>query len=152
MKLLISLAALVAPTAAYAANQVSLQSTVFVERNVAGSDGKMHIVQAAPKPVFPGDHLLFQLNYHNLGEKPAVGFTVTNPIPASVGFLSSDSGAQYSVDGGKSWGPLAALRVKGTDGSSRAAGPDDITHVRWTFQKAIPAGGVGSVSFRGIVK
>ena len=152
MKSLILLAALAAPSAAMAANQVSLQSAVFVERNVAGPDGKTHIVHAAPKPVFPGDHLVFQLNYHNLGAKPAEGFTVTNPIPGSVGFVSSEGGAQYSVDGGRSWGPLAALRVKGVGGVLRDAGPADVTHVRWTLAKAIPAGGTGTLSFHGIVK
>lgn len=152
MKSLILIAALAAPGAALAATQVSLQSAVFVERNVTGPDGKSHIVRAAPKPVFPGDHLLFQLNYHNLGAKPATGFTVTNPIPGSVGFLSSEGSAQYSVDKGSSWGPLAALRVRGASGALRPAGPGDVTDVRWTLDKAIPAGGTGTLSFHGIVK
>ena len=154
MKSLILIAALAVPGAALAANQVSLQSAVFVERNVTGPDGKSHIVRAAPKPVFPGDHLLFQLNYHNLGAKPATGFTVTNPIPGSVGFLSNEGSAQYSVDKGaaKTWGPIAALTVRDASGALRPAGLGDVTYVRWTLDKAIPAGGTGTLSFHGIVK
>ena len=152
MKRLILLAALAAPSVAVAANQVTLQSAVFVEKNVRGTDGKMHAALSVPKPVFPGDHLLIRLTYHNQGGKPAEGFVVTNPIPASVSFESSDGGAQYSVDGGRTWGSLASSRVKGANGAFRDAGPADVTHVRWTFTRAIPAGGTGTLSFHGIVK
>ena len=146
------LAALIAPGAAIAANQVALDSKVFVERSVKGADGNAHIVRAEPKPVFPGDHLLFVLSYKNQGAKPADNFTVTNPIPGSVVFESSEGSAEYSVDGGRTWGQLPALRVKTASGSLRPAGSADVTHVRWTLAKAIPVGGTGTLSFHGLVK
>ena len=57
-----------------------------------------------------------------------------------------------SVDGGKSWGQLASLRIANADGTSRAAQPADVTHIRWAFAQPIGAGNAGELSFRGVVK
>lgn len=154
MKTLIAAAfALLLAPPALAANDVSLASHVSVERVKPGPDGKPRTVREEPKLVVPGDRLVFDLAYRNQGAQPATGFVITDPIPASVAFAGTDSpGAIFSVDGGKSWGALAALRVPTADGKGRAAGPADVTHVRWSFAKAIPAGAGGQVSFRGVVK
>lgn len=153
MKILFFILAIFAPAPALAADNVALASAVFVERSVTGADGKTSVVREEPKLVTPGDKLVFVLSYKNAGAAPADSFVVTNPIPASVSFVASDSaGADFSADGGKSWGALAALTVKGANGSARAATASDITHVRWAFAKAIPVGGAGKLSFRGIVR
>ena len=153
MKILFFIFAFLAPGQAVAADNVALESAVFVERSVTGSDGKPSVVREQPKLVTPGDKLVFVLSYKNAGTAPAESFVVTNPLPASVGFIASDSpGADFSIDGGKSWGSLAALKVKSADGKVRAATAADITHVRWAFAKAIPVGGAGKLSFRGIVR
>ena len=117
MKILFFILAFLAPAPALAADNVALDSAVFVERSVTGADGKPSVVREEPKLVTPGDKLVFVLSYKNAGTAPADSFVVTNPIPASVSFVASDSpGADFSVDGGKSWGALAALKVKGADG------------------------------------
>lgn len=153
MKFLLFFASLLLPSAAQAADKVALDSKVFVERQVTAADGKQTIVREDPKLVVPGEKLLFVLNYKNEGADPAENFVVTNPIPSSVTFVASGApGADYSVDGGKSWGPLASLKVKAADGSLRPASAGDVTHVRWVFAKAIPVGGAGSLSFRGVVR
>lgn len=153
MRILFFILAFLAPVPALAADDVALDSAVFVERSVTGADGKQSVVREEPKLVTPGDKLVFVLSYKNAGSAPAESFVVTNPIPASVSFVASDSpGADFSVDGGKSWGALAALRVKGADGKLRAAAASDITHVRWAFAKAIPVAGTGKLSFRGVVR
>ncbi|MFL6858843.1 MAG: hypothetical protein ACJ8EB_13175 [Allosphingosinicella sp.] len=154
MKFLIAAAfALLLAPAVQAANNVSLASHVSVERTRPGPDGKPRVVREEPKLVTPGDRLVFDLSYRNQGAQPATGFVITNPIPPSVAFAGTDSpGAIFSVDGGKSWGPLASLRVPAADGRTRPAGPADVTHVRWAFTRAIPAGASDQVSFRGVVK
>lgn len=153
MKSLLIIASLFVSTAAMAADKVALASKVFVERQVTAADGKQKIVREDPKLVTPGEKLLFILDYKNEGAAPADKFVVTNPIPSSVTFVASDAaGADYSVDGGKSWGSLASLKVKAADGSLRPANASDVTHVRWVFAKAIPVGGTGSLSFRGVVR
>lgn len=153
MKILCFVFAFLAPVPALAAHNVALDSAVFVERSVTGVDGRQSVVRDVPKLVTPGDELVFVLSYKNAGGVPAESFVITNPIPASVGFVTSHSpGADFSVDGGKSWGALAALKVKGADGKVRTATASDITHVRWAFAKAIPVGGAGTLSFRGVVR
>ncbi|HEX8571518.1 MAG TPA: hypothetical protein VF759_02070 [Allosphingosinicella sp.] len=153
MKILIALFALLAPAAAFAADNVSLTSKVFVERLKPGADGKPLVVREAPGVVTPGDKLVFVLGYRNSGAQPATGFTLTNPIPPSVDFVGTDdSSAVLSVDGGKSWGPLASLKVVNPDGSSRPAVAADVTHIRWSMRQPIAAGGGGELSFRGVVE
>jgi uncharacterized repeat protein (TIGR01451 family) len=153
MKIWLALIALLAPATAYAANDVSLSSKVLVEKVKNGPDGKAVTVREAPGVVVPGDKLVFVLSYRNGGSQPATGFTLTDPIPASIAFAGSeDSTAVVSVDGGKSWGPLATLKVVQADGTSRPAVAADVTHIRWSFGRPIAAGSGGELSFRGVVK
>lgn len=153
MKILLALFALLAPVAASAADNVSLTSKVLVERVKPGADGKPVTVREEPGVVTPGDRLVFVLGYRNGGTEPATGFTLTNPIPPSVAFAGTDdASAVVSVDGGKSWGALAALKVVQADGTSRAAVAADVTHIRWSFGQPIAAGSGGELSFRGVVE
>lgn len=152
-KLLILLLATLAPAPAFAANQVALDNSVFVERVSIDASGKQRVLLEEPKVVVPGDRLVFVLNYRNAGGEPADKFVITNPMPAAVSFADAgDTRPFVSVDGGKTWGLLPEMTVRTIDGSSRAAQPADVTHVRWAFQKPIPAGGTGKLMFRGIVK
>ena len=136
-----------------AATQVALTNSVFVERVSTDGNGNRKVVLEEPKMVTPGDRLVFVLNYRNASAKPAEKFVVTNPLPAAVQFAEQDEAAAVvSVDGGKSWGSLAQLRVRTADGAERAAQYGDVTHIRWAFNQPIPAGGTGKLMFRGIVK
>jgi uncharacterized repeat protein (TIGR01451 family) len=153
MRILPFMLALMAPAAAVAADEVSLSSEIFVERAKQDPQGKTIVVREVPGVVTPGDKLVFVLNYRNAGHEPAVGFTVTNPMPGAVAFAEAEGdGAIVSVDGGRSWGALAALKIALPDGTSRPAAAADVTHVRWSFAQPIPAGNAGKLSFRGIVK
>lgn len=136
-----------------AANPVALSNSVFVERVSTDAKGNRKVVLEEPKVVTPGDRLVFVLNYRNASAKPAEKFVVTNPMPAAVQYAEAGDGtAQVSVDGGKSWGALAALQVADRDGTMRPARAEDVTHIRWAFNAPIPAGGSGKLMFRGIVK
>jgi hypothetical protein len=42
--------------------------------------------------------------------------------------------------------------VVAADGTSRAAVPADVTHIRWSFSQPIAAGSGGELSFRGVVE
>jgi uncharacterized repeat protein (TIGR01451 family) len=144
--------ALSVPAVAFAANDVALTSAMFVERSVPQAGGAAKVTLEQPKSVPPGAKLVFVLTYRNQGKAAATNFTVTNPIPVGVAFDSTpDAGASYSVDGGKSWGPLTALSIA-TRAGPRAAVPEDVTHVRWVLTKPIAIGATGKLSFRGSVK
>jgi len=152
MKLILTALALLAASPAVA-NDVRLQSEVLVERTVTGPDGQATTKLEAPKTVVPGDRVQIQLRYNNAGATPATDFTVVNPLPAAVAFTGSASpGHDVSVDGGKNWGQLAALKIAQADGSVRAAQPADVTHVRWVLKSAIAPNGTGILSLGGVVR
>lgn len=150
---LLFLLAAALPAPAFATNHVALDNHVFVERVSTDAEGKQRILLEEPKVVVPGDRLVFVLNYRNAGVQPADKFVITNPMPAAVRFADAgDAPSLVSVDGGKQWGQLGELSIAMADGTRRAAQPADVTHVRWAFQKPIPAGAAGKLMFRGVVK
>ena len=112
MKIFLALLALLAPAAAWRPNEVALDQR-GVRRARSGRTRTASRGSSARRRgvVTPGDKLVFVLSYRNDGAAPATGFVVTNPIPTSVAFAGGESaGAIVSVDGGKSWGALAALQ------------------------------------------
>jgi hypothetical protein len=152
-KLGLSLLLLIASSAAIAAPQVSLTSTVSVVRTKPGPSGKPLVTYEAPNLVTPGDRIAVTLDWANGSGKPADHFVVTNPVPAGLAFTGNASaGAQVSVDGGKTFGNLEALKATGADGQLRPAVPADVTHLRWSFDHAIGAGEHGQLKFEAIVK
>lgn len=145
--------ALVAPATAFATDSVALSSMVFVEKTISDADGKAKTTLHEPKVVTPGDRLIFIVNYQNRGAAVARNFVVTNPLPNAVAYQgTADAAAEVSIDGGKIWGALAALKVADGANRWRSARPEDVTHVRWTMKQAIPVGAQGKLSFRGIVR
>ena len=137
---------------AVAQNSVALTSEMLVERAVKQPNGAIKTVLEAPKSVPPGAKLVFVLSYRNAGAAPAANFVINNAMPSGVAFESADANSTVSVDGGRSFGPLTAAKLRAADGSLRAATPEDVTHVRWAMKTPIPVGGAGRVSFRGVVK
>lgn len=154
MKLFFSVLALSMPLgAAHAAEGVTLTSQTFVEKTETGPAGKVVTVRKEPGIVTPGDKVVFVLSYRNGGARPATGFVLTNPVPSAIVYTGSDDAAAVvSVDGGKTWGPLATRTVRLPDGTGRPALAADVTHVRWPFAQPVQAGGSGQVSYRGTVK
>ncbi|MGF7148586.1 hypothetical protein FHS96_002214 [Sphingomonas zeicaulis] len=139
-----------APHAA-ADGAVALSSAMFVERTVADANGATRIVLETPETVSRGDRLVFVFNYHITGDRARSTFTITNPLPRPLRFeASSDPAAIVSVDGGRSWGALATLRLRDRSGHLRTARSEDVTHLRW--RRALPAGEAGSVTFRSVVR
>ena len=153
MRLLTLLMALLAPAALQAADSISLQSAVFVEKLLVEPSGRNRVVLEEPKLVTPGDRLVFILSYRNGGTAPSHNFVVTNPLPTAVAYQGSPDGqAVVSIDSGRSWGSLAQLKIKDLGGRWRSARPEDVTHVRWALAGAIPVGASGKLSFRGVVR
>lgn len=133
--------------------QVSLQSHIAVERVSIDKDGTKRVSFEEPKVVTPGDRLAFTLAYANASNRPAENFVITDPMPKGVVFADHESpGALVSVDGGKSFGLLSALKAIGSDGSLRPANASDVTHVQWRFSRPIAPGEHGQVKFEGVVR
>lgn len=131
--------------------QVALKGDVRVEKTVV-ENGETKKILVEPKVVVPGDRLLFSTSYVNGGEAPVTNFVVTNPLPPAV-MLADDSASslELSVDGGKNWGRLAALKVADGQGGERPAQAADVTHVRWIIARIAPHG-EGRVEYHAIVR
>ncbi|WP_423142433.1 hypothetical protein ACOYW6_03505 [Parablastomonas sp. CN1-191] len=121
-----------------AAPLVDTGAAVFVERAIGGTR-----TLAPADRLSPGDRVVYIVNWQR--KAGAGSFIVTNPLPRAVNYQASADGTEeVSVDGGRTWGKLDALRV-----GSRRALPEDVTHVRWRI--AAPARS-GSLAFSGIVR
>ena len=93
-----------------------------------------------------GDRVVYVVSWYKMGGQGA--FTVTNPLPRLVYFQSSADGTEeVSVDGGRHWGKLDALRTGG-----RLATPEDVTHVRWHISANEAARGSGEITYSAIVR
>ena len=141
------------PSIAYAQNSVTVKSEIFVVRTVTDAAGKSKRTLVDPVQVLPGERLAVILSYTNPAPKPATSFVINNPVNKSIAFTGTDEAwAVVSVDGGKTFGPLATLKVTGADGKPRPAIPADVDSIRWKFAQPIAAGASGKVAFLGVVK
>lgn len=128
---------------------VTLTARVLQEKAVEEAGVKRVLLVAADN-VTPGDEVIYDLSYANTSAKPAEQVVLTNPVPATLEYVSGDS-ALVSVDGGKTFAILSSLKVSETDGTQRPAAPKDVTHVRWNIA-AIAPGTSGHVLFKARLK
>lgn len=134
--------ALALPIVALASPSVALDSAVFVER-VVPKKGRMLQPATALKR---GDRVVYVVSWFRMGGQG--GFTVTNPLPKKVYYQgSADGREEVSLDGGRTWGKLDALRV-----GIRLATPEDVTHVRWKVPASEAARGSGQITYSAIVR
>jgi len=148
-----SLAVPVLPLAAQEAPPaVTVNGDIKTEKAVTGADGKPAVELVEPVTFLPGDRLVFGQNYANASAEVVTNFTITNPLPEAVRLApDADPALEVSVDGGKSWGKLAALTLTNSDGTSRPAIHADVTHVRWVIATIAP-GASGRVAFPVIIR
>jgi uncharacterized repeat protein (TIGR01451 family) len=151
---------LASPVAASPARQAAatgpleITSSMMVEQRSAAADGTTRVALVKPTRVSPGDRIIFVLAYHNVGRQPLSDVVLANPLPRAIGYRSASPGSpapEVSVDG-QTYGALASLRVRALDGSTRAANPDDVTHVRWRLANPVAPGSQGQFAFQAVLK
>ncbi len=160
-KLGIALAVLLLAGAAGAQQKGDLTITSLSEIEIAHTraDGTKEVkrVDATTRNVAPGQTVIFTNRYAYAGAKPATDVVIKNPVPEHMLYTDgsaegADTRIEFSVDGGKTYGPAAKLKVRSADGKERRAGAADYTHIRWIIEKPLKQGAQGSVSFRATVK
>jgi uncharacterized repeat protein (TIGR01451 family) len=141
------------PVAAQAAaNPIALVGDVKAEKVITAPDGTERTELVEPSTIIPGDRLIFGTSYSNSGSEAASNVVVMNPLPAAVRLApDADPALDVSVDGGKSWGKLAALKLANPDGSQRSATHADVTHVRWVIPSIAP-GAEGRLTYPAIIR
>lgn len=134
--------AFAAPIMAAAPALVALDSAVYVERIMPNKGRLLQPANALKR----GDRVVYVVSWTRMGGQG--GFTVTNPLPRKVYYQgSADGREEVSLDGGRSWGRLDALRV-----GDRLATPEDVTHVRWRVAANEAARGSGQITYSAIVR
>ena len=134
-----------------AAGGVAAQSAIAIERSVyieriAKKDGRS-IRELEPANILrKGDSVVLMLEWNAPGRRDS--FTVSSRVPRDLAFQRSGGHApQVSIDGGRTWGTLDAMRI-----GTRRASPEDVTHLRWQVSDAQAALGRGMISYSAIVR
>lgn len=139
--------------AAPAAEPLRLETHLLAEKREAAPDGTPRTVLVAPVRVGPGDGVVVRLSWRNTGARPIAGLVLANPVPRGLLYRGAQDGVAPEVSAdGRSFAPLAALRVAAPGGGTRPALPADVTHVRWRLSDPVAAGGGGSVAFAATVR
>jgi uncharacterized repeat protein (TIGR01451 family) len=130
---------------------VTLQSDIQIETTVV-QNGVSKVVLVPAKRATPGKRLVIGNTYRNNSAAAISNFAITNPLPNGVSYIAdpADRGV-VSVDGGRTWGQLAALTVPVAGGTRRAAQASDVTHIRWIVPVIAP-GASGRVSYHAVVR
>jgi uncharacterized repeat protein (TIGR01451 family) len=132
-----------------------------VEKEVKAQRGGKWVTERIPvDKTAPGDILVYTINYQNAGTNAAKDAAIVDPLPAGVVYLPNSAEGQEteitcSIDGGRSWhNPPVMVQIKKPDGTqeSKAAAPEQYTHIRWVIKKPIPPGQSGQVQFKVTVK
>ncbi len=134
--------ALAVPVMAVATPLIALDSAVYVEKSGPGTGRSLQPAARLNR----GDRVVYVVSWYRMGGSGA--FTVTNPLPRSVYYQgSADGSEEVSLNGGKTWGKLAQLRIAG-----RFATPEDVTQVRWHVPASQAALGSGEITYSAIVR
>jgi len=157
-KLLIGLGLLSLSTAAFAQGKpqaITITSTIQAVKEITDAKGVRKKTLVDPTTVIPGTPLVVWINYKNASTAPVTGFVINNPVPTAIDFTALGENSEWgvvSVVAGTTKKALATLKVMGADKKPRAAIPQDVTHVRWTFSKPIAGNSTGRLSFYAMVK
>lgn len=154
--IMVAALSVVAPLSAAAQDGSALTSIVELEKRAPAVEGQPAPAPTyvAPDVVVPGDRVRITLTFANRSTAPAAGVHIVNPIPEGLVFDGTADTKDFAVstDKGKSFGALETLTVAVESGAPRAATTADVTHVRWLWSDAVPAGATRSVAFFGKVK
>lgn len=146
---------LLAPAPAGAQDVVEPSVTVESAWLVATEEGGERLV-AGPRPKGASEQLVTG-RFRYEGTEPAGRLRIVLAIPDGMHYVADSAlgpGAEvsYSVDGGRSFGPPAALWLpvdpEDPDTAMRTAKTTDYSHIRWELPGTHPPGLAGLVSFR----
>ena len=110
-----------------------------------------------PGTALPGDEIVYQVKLANRGAKAAEKIRFVTPIPAELAYWAGsaeggDVEAEFSVDGGKTFGRPDRLFVADASGKQRLAEAHEYTHIQWRLPTPLPAAQVRTVSFHAVVR
>lgn len=157
MKILMSVVLLGLSFAVYAQEDGSLDVHTVVQKEevVVNENGESENRLVAVESVIPGERVFYTITFTNVGDEPAENVVITNPIATELTYVEGSAfgpgmDVQFSVDGGATFAVAAELTVT-ENGETRAAGPEDFTHIRWVMQGELNTGSQGTARFAAVL-
>lgn len=144
---------------ALAQDSVPVETTLIAEviENIETGDGRQ-VQRLVPAGVITqGNVVHYTVKVRNPTATPARELAVIQRIPANTTYVpNSASGPSvditFSVDGGLSFKSSKDLTVALPTGGTRAALPQDYTHLRWQLRNALAPGAVALVRFQAVFR
>jgi uncharacterized repeat protein (TIGR01451 family) len=144
---------MISAASAYAAADIRLKAVAEVEVPVVNDKGETELKRMPATKVIPGTEVIYTITVSNVGDQPADGVVVTDPIPENTTYVDRSAfGAgtkiTYSVDGGNSYDLPDKLKVKDAAGNLRGTTASDYTHIRWVLNFTLKPKDVAPVWFK----
>ena len=119
--------------------------------------GEKEFSYVEPELALPDDVILYSIVFENIGKEVINDIVVNDPVPNNTKYrmnsaAGKDTKITFSIDGGKNFGNPEDLVVKDKSGRSWVAKPEEYTHIRWAYGKALAPGDKGEVSFKTTIK
>ena len=136
---------------------IKLHMTAEVEIETTTSTGTKEVKRVVPSKVVPGTEVLYTIDCTNAGATPAEAVVITNPVPEHMDYtpasaFGTDVMIDFSIDGGRTYDFPNNLVIRQPDGGTRAAGPEEYTHIRWRLQSSLRPGEIRQVGFRATLE
>lgn len=137
--------------------KIVLTNKVFKQVIKTDKDGKVTYDYVDPGTVLPGDVMMYTITFENIGDSPAEGIVINNPVPNNSEYrVGSAAGKNtkiiFSIDGGKNFGNPEELVVSDKNGKQWTAKPESYTHIRWVYSQPLAPGQKDEVSFKTKIK
>jgi len=147
----------VSPALAAEEGSIRFQSIAEIEIESVDANGNKVIERIPAEKVMPETAVIYTNRFTNIGDQPASGLVITNPIAEGMVYvIDSAVGANatvtFSVDGGSTFDVPEALEVIGNEGKPRTATAEDYTHIRWKIGADLSPQATGEVSFQAYLK
>ena len=135
---------------------IALKTVAEVEESFVNERGEQSVRLKAAAKVVPGDQVIWTVTAANVCDKAADRVFIDNPVPNQMTYVADSAtevGAEvlFSLDGARFATPRDLL-VKNSDGTARAARPDEYTHIRWNLRNPIAPGQMAVARFRATLK
>ncbi len=143
---------------AFAENgKIMLTNKVFKQVINTDKQGNTTYDYIGPGTALPGDVMMYTITFQNIGDSPAEGIVINNPVPNNSEYrvgsaMGKNTEIVFSIDGGKNFGNPEELVVKDKNGKQWTAKPESYTHIRWVYNRPLPPGEKGEVSFKTKIK
>lgn len=144
------------PVSATQSRQIVIEQELIAEvrQRVHAAHGRESYQFVPATMISQGEVVYYTVRIRNPGPVPARNVTVVQRVPANTTYLAgsaSGPGARttFSVDGGQSFAPPAALYVN-VEGKRQLASAAHYTHIRWELRNPLAPGAVALARFRAV--